>query len=485
MRVLFASRYVDPVDPRSNRNILGQAKTLQEQFGAEIAILTWPNNDLWSGPVPVQVPTFPALRVLRNGIPYAVISAPQAWNDVAGGDCISEQAWEAAVSYGTRVLGDLRPDILHLHHRSGFWWLLASAQALGIPTVYTNYDWGVACLRTLLVTGSGSLCDGVLSAEKCAACIKGGRSRLLAALNERLVESAHAQRLVQFVETHSPFWESLRSKGAVSRPAVQRASMHLERVHRVFRGVGHLVTPSEFGRQFFHGIGVPRQQISVLPWSHAAVDPPPARNTGQFTATYIGRVSPEKGVHSIFSALEMLQDVGPVHLRVAGAVDSEYGRTLKDRYPAQVGRHMVEWLGWSAPDPLLRSTDVLLVPSVAMDNTPMTLIEAMAYKVAVVATDVPSISGLIRTKGVGYLAEYMSPKSLANAIRSAVEDKELIRARTAAFPTILSPIEYAAELMGVYKRLMSIAAIDGVCEAYRTPRLPLLTAVEESLRAVP
>jgi hypothetical protein len=74
MRVLFSSRYVDPIDPRANRNILRQAHVLQDTFGIDLEILTWPHNDLWSGPLPDQVPTLAPLKEARRSFIFSNIS---------------------------------------------------------------------------------------------------------------------------------------------------------------------------------------------------------------------------------------------------------------------------------------------------------------------------------------------------------------------------------------------------------------------------
>jgi glycosyltransferase involved in cell wall biosynthesis len=455
MKVFFASRYVDPINPRANRNIVNQARVLQDKFGIDLEILTWPTSDLWSGPLPDQVPTLDPLKVRREGLNYSVILGPASWDEVAGGNVISERAWESAVGYGMSLLATEKPDIFHLHHRFGFWWLLESAQRLCIPTVYSNYDWGMACLRTILVNGAGDLCDGVVEPEKCAACIKTGRTRLAGRLNELLAETWVGQRILTLLDHSAVTSEKFRALGAVSKPALQRTMIHQQRVKRVIQGLGHCVTPSEFGKRFFQQFGIAEQKLTVLPWPHKTVmvEPPRSSSTEPFTITFIGRVSPDKGVHLIFEALERLSDIPAVLLRVAGADESQYSAQLQGKYPEFVGIHRVEWQGWSPIDALLRTTDVTIIPSMWMDNTPLTLIEAMAHGVPVIATNISTVSELLKN-GVGYLAEFNSIGSLSCAIKNAVSDIELIRSRKSIFPKIPTPHEYGAELYEIYANLI-------------------------------
>lgn len=455
MKVLFASRYVDPIDPRANRNIVNQARVLQDEFGIDLEILTWPTNDLWSGPLPDQVPTLAPLKVQRENLNYSVILGPASWDEVAGGKVISSHAWDAAVNYGINLLATQKPDIFHLHHRFGFWWLLESAQRLGIPTIYSNYDWGMVCLRTVLVNGANNLCDGVVNPDKCAACIKTGRIRLVGRLNEALAETWVGQKILSLLEHSAVTGEKFSALGGVSKPALQRTIIHQKRVKKVIQGLGHCVTPSEFGKRFYQQFGIADQKVSVLPWAHntVSVEPPRSLSAEPFTITFIGRVSQDKGVHLIFEALERLSDIPPVLLRVAGADESEYSTQLQGKYPQFVGIHHVEWQGWSPIDALLRTTDVTIIPSTLMDNTPLTLIESMAYRVPVIATNIPSINTLL-TNGVGYLAEYNSVESLSCEIKAAVLDQEKIRLRKTVFPKILTKHEYAAELCRIYASLL-------------------------------
>lgn len=455
MKVLFASRYVDPIDPRANRNIVRQGRVLQDEFGIDLEILTWPQNDLWAGPLPDQVPTIAPLKVQREGLTYSVMLGHASWNEVAGGNVISEKAWEAAVSYGMNLLADKKPDIFHLHHRFGFWWLLESAQRLGIPTVYSNYDWGMACLRTVLVNGDGDLCDGVVKPDKCAACIKTGRTRLVGRLNEALAETWIGEKILTLLDQSSVTGEKFRAYGAVSKPLLQRTVTNQARVWSTIQGLGHCVTPSEFGKRFFQQFGIAEQKVTVLPWYHDPVPVEPLRSSSAepFTITFIGRVSPDKGVHLIFEALERLDEIPAVLLRVAGANESEYCTQLQSKYSQFVGKHRVEWQGWSPIDALLRTTDVAIIPSTLMDNTPLTLIEAMAYRVPVIATEIPTITGLL-TKDVAYLAEYNSVESLSRAIKDAVSDQELIRSGRIEFPKIPTAHEYGEQLVGIYSSLL-------------------------------
>jgi glycosyltransferase involved in cell wall biosynthesis len=455
MKILFASRYVDPYAVGSNKNVYLQAQSLRKDFDLDVEILTWPNNDLWSGPLPDAEKQNPTLKVEREGLIYHVFTAPPAWNATAGGAAIPDHAWEQAVRYGMNILGALNPDIVHLQHRHGMWWILESAQRLGIPTVYTNHDWGIACMRTTLVTGNGLLCDGVVAPSKCAQCIKAGRSSVMGRVNEALVSTLPLEILAKLVIKVPLLGAALRQKGFVTEPALNRTRMNYARARRAISQLSYCITPSRFAAQFFSQLGIPAERINVLPWYH---DPNDAQkkmvqDDQPFTITYIGRVSPEKGIDLIFSALEQLTNEEPVLLRVAGANDSPYCSALKNKYSKTVGKHSLEWLGWSEVGPLLQSTDVVIIPSAWIDNTPLALIEALASKVPVIATRIPPIEELVVEGETGFLTEYRSVNSLADGIRRALSAKEGIRGSMHQFPDVMGIKDYMSEVVAAYRNI--------------------------------
>lgn len=459
----MVSRYVEPNPIGSNANVFRQVKTLRDDFGINVDILTWPHNDLWTGPVPTGHAKAPALKTEREGVTYHVFTAPITWNETT--NVISATHWTQATAYGVQLLLSLKPDIVHLQHRHGLWWLLDAAQQLRIPTVYSNHDWGIACLRTVLVMGDDSLCDGRLSIVKCADCILKGRG-FVGKINEYLVQNVLCRQFVSMLH-RTPLKSVLQRHGAVRVPVADRVALNTERAKRVLGKLDALLTPSEFGRHFFLQFGIRPDRIHVLPWYHTAqhTEKQIALND-PFTITYMGRVSQEKGVHLIFEALERVSTDAAITLRVAGANDSEYCSSLRRKYPAQCGNASIEWLGWSEVEPLYNNTDVTIIPSAWMDNTPLSLIEALSYRVPVIATRIPPIEELVSDNENAFLADYLSVESLANAIERAIAHKKRIRSGRLAFPPITSVREYCRSVTDIYCSIASSSIHIAQCSLF-------------------
>jgi len=447
MNVLMVSRYVQPDGKYINSNVCRQASSLRIDHDINVDILTWPLNDMWTGPLPEKAVgcSVPPIRVNVGDLVYHVINPPIEWNERP----LRNHIWAAAVAFGVSVLEVLRPDIVHLQHWSGLWWMLESAQRIGIPTVYTNHDWGIACLQTTLVMGDDSLCDGTLSIEKCSRCIWQGRN-FIGKANELVAETDLGRGLIHAFY-HSPLKTFLERREAVRLPVRERVELNLSRAKRILSNLDAMFTPSEFGRTFFSQLGVPMDSIRIKPWYH---DPTQVHKTitssQHFTITYIGRVSPEKGVHLIFDALGRVKSNVKIQLRIAGSNTSTYCLELRRKFSTQVGEHRVEWLGWSEVEPLFMSTDVCIIPSTWIDNTPLSLVESLSYQVPVIATKVPPIEELVSDGENGYLAEYNSVDSLADTIQRAVADKDYIRSGAMKFSKMSTCCEYTSVVKDAY-----------------------------------
>jgi glycosyltransferase involved in cell wall biosynthesis len=99
------------------------------------------------------------------------------------------------------------------------------------------------------------------------------------------------------------------------------------------------------------------------------------------------------------------------------------------------------------------SLDVLVVPSLWPENSPLVIHEAFLRGVAVVAARIGGIPGLV-TEGVnGLLYDPFDPGALAEALQRLVDDRTLVGRLVAAAPPVKSIADDASEWESRYERL--------------------------------
>lgn len=450
--VLFVGCFAEPEGIGMNRLLAQQAQELG-RLGVPVEILTWPLGDGWRGPMPdagcERLCGMPYLRVVRQGVTHHVVRLPGVWGDRVPTDV----EWAAAVDWGRRALRQLQPSIVHQHYWQHMWWAMQSATDEGIPTLHSTYDYGIGCLRTILVKGDDTLCDARPSLGQCAPCILRGRNTLGWA-NEAVASLPGARHLLELGWADDGEG-ALERRGAVRLPVWQRVSSTLSRCATILPRLSALIVTSPFARDYFVHLGANAERVHVTPWFHdgdARAFEPPAPPPPLVLA-FVGRVSEEKGLHVLLDALERVPARVEVELEIAGGTDTDYGRSLRARFGEHAGGHRVRWLGWVDREGVHAAysrAHVATFPSIWYDNTPAALIEALAYRKAVICTDVPSMTHLVRHEDNGLCVRMGDVKQLAEAITRLATETGLV-ARLAQRASEVSTLrEYASRLRNLY-----------------------------------
>ena len=242
-----------------------------------------------------------------------------------------------------------------------------------------------------------------------------------------VVQTLHNYRLI------CPGATLFRS-GAVCEKCIERRSLVPSVVHGCYRGsrlgsaavatmlglhrvagtyrkhVDSYIALSEFARRKFIQGGLPADRIAVKP-NFVAPDPGMGEGRGGY-ALFVGRLTPEKGILTLASAWHGLRHIP---LKVVGdgpmaAADWPDGTALLGRQP----RDRVF--------ALMRDATVLIFPSTWYECAPMTIIEAFACGLPVVASNLGSIPEFVADRRTGLLFRPGDASDLASKVQLAFEN---------------------------------------------------------------
>lgn len=170
----------------------------------------------------------------------------------------------------------------------------------------------------------------------------------------------------------------------------------------------------------------PNARIEIVPNATCAPRPPSGDRSGTAPVRilFLGEIGPRKGVPELVEALAAVPPDGAWRATLAGngAVDETR------REVARLGLEgKVTVRGWAGPqevERLLREADVLVLPS-HHENLPMSVIEGMAYGLAVVTTPVGAVPDIIISGETGLLCPSGDPEALAEGLRAVIADPAL------------------------------------------------------------
>lgn len=134
---------------------------------------------------------------------------------------------------------------------------------------------------------------------------------------------------------------------------------------------------------------------------------------------FAGRLSKEKGIHTVMEAAKNLPK--DVHLIIIGSGPEE-----NVVVEAAKNNDNIHFLGYQSKEktiPLIRGSTILIQPSLA-EGISATLLEAMACKIPVIATSVGGNKQLFIHNKTGILIPPEDSNQLLNAITSLLNDKE-------------------------------------------------------------
>jgi glycosyltransferase involved in cell wall biosynthesis len=261
---------------------------------------------------------------------------------------------------------DKRPDVAHVHNvfpliSPSVYRALRKA---GIPIVQTVHNFRFLCPNALFHT-RGQIC------ERC-----------------KYGNTLHAVR-----------WRCYRKSYALS--ALYAVTIGLHRRWGTFKMIDRFIALTEFTAQKLVESGLTTaDKITVL--GNFLPDPLPAPGSFEHREPYIvylGRLSPEKGVHVL---LDALADIPEVTLKIAG--DGPQKETLQTKVQKQ--GLQADFLGHVTGEKkseLLRRAMVAVVPSVCYETFSLAAIESMASGTPVVASDVGSLPFVVEDGKSGLL----------------------------------------------------------------------------------
>ncbi len=330
-----------------------------------------------------------------------------------------------------RVLARERPDVLHLQHLQTFSvGVPRLAHRLGIPVVFTLHEYHLLCLRGgQLIKADLTTCREAIP-EICARCLRERQSGLE-------------------IERRGP------------NPEAEAVSARLAAMREMAEDVDQFVSPSAFLRDLFVRSGYPPDRIRV---SDNGLDATPfreARARRRAAASpvrfgFVGSIVDYKGVHVAIEAFDGLEADGWELLL--------FGKRILEgdhaRYVASLERlatnPRIRFRGAFAPDEvgkIYAELDVLVVPSLWFENSPLTIHEAFLAGIPVIASDQGGMAELIREEKGGLLFRTGDASDLRRkALRILVEPG--LRERLAAnAPPVKSIEENARELEELYAQL--------------------------------
>jgi len=279
------------------------------------------------------------------------------------------------------LIRGFEPDVIHFHNT----WLVISpgaywtAKSYGIPVVQTLHNYRILCPNAQLVR-NGNPC------ELCKGKAFPYPGVLLGCYRSSCLQTLLVGGMVSF-------HHFLKTWG---------------------KKVDIYITLTEFAKMKFIEGGIPEEKIVVKP-NFVYHDPWPKNNSGDYVL-FIGRLSVEKGLQTLVNAWRNLQNIplkvigdGPLMGEIRSSVEKEGFKWIE--VLGQLSRKRVF--------PLMKGARFLVFPSEWYEGFPVSICEAFACGLPVIASRLGAMSEIVNDGLTGLYFEAGNPEDLAAKIEWA------------------------------------------------------------------
>jgi len=342
--------------------------------------------------------TYPAEPELRqdvyDGIPV--------WRLFTGSEVglLERLEWE---SYDNRLiplidafLKQEKPDLVHAFHL--MFLTLSFAELVkkhGIPFYLTTTDFWLLCPTYQLLKYDGTLCTKPDS-RCCFQCLLAMYMQGLAAKPLKLRLGLAFPRMVGI------FNKTARSCQLILK-------LRIERNHRLMNLVDWVFWSNEFLQNLFADNKYQPKKYKTIKFpvpqkASCLFDLPLAEVSDVLRVAFIGTLSSSKGPQVAIQAVKKLNPHVPVELSIWGAAQKlEFEQKLKKL--AGDDRRIV-FKGTFPQDrfsDVLKCIDVLVIPSLWYENTPLTALSALAARRVIIVSNLGGLSSLVENDRNGYI----------------------------------------------------------------------------------
>jgi GT2 family glycosyltransferase/glycosyltransferase involved in cell wall biosynthesis len=451
MRVLIVVHGFPPqVEGGSEVYVHAHARALARHFGDDVLVLTREQDP--------ERPEYSVRTEERNGLRIVRI------NNTFRRTRSFEESYRSETVCGVAcgIIDEFRPEVAHIHHLTCLSTMIVPALAeRRIPCFFTLHDYWLICHRGQLFDLDHRVCSGPDASGCCRRCLgphaAAPPSAFLAARAMRTVEKALPRRAATLLRDAAG---RIASFAGDPEHGDAEARRRVEHMRRIAADVTLFLAPSQYLREQFVRFGIPPERIVHAPlgFDHAPFqrddilsqssqgpqrisdvslrglggpggEPRPFTRDRPLRLGFIGSLMVSKAPHLLIEAALGFER-GAVSVDLVGAHAAYHG---DDGYRHQLAPLLASGgIRHHGPVPharipeVLASIDVLVVPSVWPENSPLVIHEAFLAGVPVIASRIGGIPELVKDGRNGLLVAPGDTVDLSGAIARVLREPGLL-----------------------------------------------------------
>lgn len=310
----------------------------------------------------------------------------------------------------------VNPDVVHIGHLSHLSTQIPiiAKREFGLPVLFTIHDFWMFCHRGQLINPQNWEICPLPNAAQCTKCA-----------------AFHYQK------------DDFESKLIEERD---------EHIRQTLDCIDVFFAPSHTLENFFINMGVNRRKIVYAKYGFnvSKLAKHPKKLHPEITFGFTGRIIHTKGIHLLCEAFNNVK--GNAKLLIYGDYKSGYGNRLKEQYSSD----RIQFKGPYHNNELqsvLDSLDVLVCPSIWLENAPLVIQEAQSVELPVLVSDKGGMAELVHDGVDGFTFKLGNAEDLRDKMQDLVNHPEKILNLVKPIEKVVSIEDDAALCMQKYNEI--------------------------------
>lgn len=360
-----------------------------------------------------------------------------------------------------QILNELKPDVIHIGHLIGLsTTIVDEAKRHGIPIVYTLHDFWLICPTGRFIRDDSTICHepSILECQKCLKpqlLVNQGANKLIRFTKKVIGTSKGSTRLYGYLEKVYQYYANIffnMRNNTFDREIIRRQKNMLN----LFDLVDIFIAPSKFLLKKYTEFGLNENKVIYLDYGFNTT---PYKNLKRKVSVnlrigYIGTLIPPKGIHVLLKAFSKIK-ANNVELRIHGGFDhnndeyKSYSASIKELFKLD----NVSWFGPYKNENItniLNEIDIIVVPSVWFENSPLVIHEAFMAKIPVFASRIGGMEELVQHGINGFLFELGNDDDLRLSIQKIINQPDLLEKFKSNIPKVADIVDHAVDGRKIY-----------------------------------
>ncbi len=308
----------------------------------------------------------------------------------------------------------IHPDVVHIGHLSHLSTNIINVikDEFDLPVIYTLHDFWLRCIRGQAIKENLDLCPNP-EHEMCYQCLRA------------------------------------KFKHCVTR---ERYMEYVNHMNRIIKKIDYFLSPSKYLMKYFIRNGVDESKISYSKYGFDKniIEYQKKHYSGDENISFgfMGRVIPVKGIKMM---LEAFWNTKGANLIIYG--NSQLDKSFLEKYANENVHFKGCYNNWEIQT-VLDDMDVLIVPSVWYENSPLVIQEAFLAGVPVITSDIGGMKELVEDGNDGFLFNVGNSDSLRKVLQGIISNPTVLNELEIRPSKVRSIEDDARSVMKLYEKVM-------------------------------